>query len=826
MNPRTTILLFTLFTACCVGVAWVVLRDAPAVDRGSRVGPRMLLPTLPPRADRISIEIGSGPGLAAWRAGDVWRFEAPEWLSGELAGLQQFDTIYTRLTSLRFLDEPGVPRASSQEAGTDNPRATIRLDYTLDDLAGLREAAASRGVKLEGPPGQKKSSTVLVGRRSGLGNETYVAVSLHGGPFEVYRIAGDLLGELPLDLSTLRDPAVLHLDMERVAGLTIHSPDALDPIRLAPLAPGDYRWRISSPVRARVNMAQFFGLLQRVATLNAMRWLHPGDSAYETAAQSIERAGLRVTVEAAAAREGGSDSLSHPAAAHTVTLELGGFADLQKSEQFARVSGRAGIAVLRAGDASLLTPAFADLRERRLFDLSLFVPRGSEQRLPMTALWIRTPEAQAGFAQDVMGQWWVHVDGQREAAAPDQIEALLNSLSNLRVSQFVDEIEDADARPSLEDAGMDSPELVVEMLDWDLQPQIVRFGRVGGAGAYQFVQFGDEPLATVSSAVGQQLRLDPYSFLARNLVQADFTDLVAMSVERSDGTHRLSRPADEATWVLDGPTAGLAGPAGVQLGEITTLAGQLVQLGAIRRVPASSPDYGLIWAAPSAESEQAIVRWQVGTYEPLEGPALPDAVTTQPVELAPAMPASRYGLVLRRVLMPDGAPHVFGRFLGQPHTYEFSMDLWTAAHAEFADPSLGLGAARSFAELTIQRAGEAAYTLERGPGNAWRLKDDRLFAVHQGAAEELARRLELLRASRLIGAGAADGGGGGDVSTIRIQRQDGSVVMLRIRPAGEGLAELEMSGRETPALIDSAMLDFILPRLIGLADAPMPSPTP
>ena len=459
----------------------------------------------PARVERVIIETGD-LRIECQRHDTRWLLVHPivsradpvtiERLLGALQELPRSDIIIPP----RRVADPYAPY------GLDDPRARIGL------VTGIA------------------TNTILVGRRTPLGDGVFVRQHDHPG---LARVPTTLLDLLPAGADALRDRSLLEGSAGAITRLDIRGPSGY--IQLARDAGGD--WRLYQPFTARADSATVGALIEQLLACTITHFVQ--DAVGDLAPYGLDNS-TAVTALLNTDSGAGSQMLSFgdtlPNAATLVYARLQAESSVYAVPQAAR-------------QALLVRPE--DLRDRRIPAL----PPDAIQR-------IRVEEngATLELARDPAGDWQL-LTPVRAPANPEAIDALLRYWADTRLVAFEDPASAA-PEPAPVPAANSAPEplpplarhIRIDPRDDKLPPILLRVGAHPADSSQVRVAIeGDTAIAAATPARLLEFPLDPLDYRSRDILTIPAADLTALTIAHANQTHHYERDPATGAWTPDAP---------------------------------------------------------------------------------------------------------------------------------------------------------------------------------------------------------------------------------------------------------------------------------
>ena len=481
MKVTTTLYLFVL--ACLLGgLVWLVEGRRTRVET-SRVRPDRLIEAIGPDVTTISLTHGDVFVSLARRDG-VWLLQRPFVARADAGTVERL---------IGILED--LPREERISVAQRDSRALTLADYGLE---------YPRGRIVLG--GRNRHDEILVGDDAPVGDHVYVCLAADDA---VVATSRRLLAVLPPDVDALRDRAALHGESRRTVKVEIQRPGG----GFVQILRNGNEWRLQQPLVARADKVRVNALLDAVFGLRVTSFVRDpspeGARAPSPAAPPVETAaradGFGLAPDQAIARIRvwciGDDVGQE--------LLIGTPANPAGSEVYAQRRGEETIFTLDARALDALAVDVNALRDRFVFGMA---PED------VCGLRLLRGDAKLALERDAERGWFLS-EPVKWKADEEVVEGLIDRLSRLRVTRFLDEVVD------LAERGLDPPVCTIEM-----SSDTGTFGPRGTTGEWSVARvtllLG---LATADTAqVSAKLATAPDVFeLDANSVQplnADFVD--------------------------------------------------------------------------------------------------------------------------------------------------------------------------------------------------------------------------------------------------------------------------------------------------------------
>ncbi len=508
-----------------------ILADAPELDEvtGLTIQPRSGDPLVFTRTPAEPTPDGAVDAVPP-RPGP-WRMTAPVAAAAEQWVVSQMPRTLLELKSKRSF-APGGVEATRAEAGLETPQMTCTL------IAGDR------------------SYRFAIGRRVPVSNDTYVLVTDAAGGERVHVVEHDFKADIARRASDYRGKNLFDRDDGAPVHVEIVSGEATIALRKG--AEGD--WLLEQPVRAYADTKAAAGLVNQLQLLRVSEFIDdaPGD---------LQRYGL-AEPEMVIRFETEPDDIG---AGLTRGIEVGAYADLEKTTRFVRPLDSPWVASVRQDALDPLLPGLNALRDSRV----MRVEAGRVERLELDY-----PERQPVVLTRVRGEWTGAGElGEIELSA---VNDLVRALSELRAVDYVDEVED----PAAYGLGGDGAIIRVTPTA-AVEPIELRIGAATPSGRNAYVQVsGQAGALVVASQKVEQLVVDPATLRSRKIFALRTDDIVAIRTTYKGRERVVVRDGD---WQMKTPAG-----AGIDAGALRDILNDVALLRAAAVVGTGQPArYGL-----------------------------------------------------------------------------------------------------------------------------------------------------------------------------------------------------------------------------------------
>ena len=542
MNFRTTLILALLALVAAGVVVYLKQQGVPPKK-----------PSEPVTAARLYENV---------KADDVTRIEIERSAKGEAKALK----IVLELVGGKWLLTAPV-RARADE-------------YQPRDLAGkLANLAYGRKVELSdknaaqfglAPAGATVRFTaagqlheLAIGQETGLGGETVTYVRQPGQNW-VYLAKSALAFVAKDDPASFRDRTLIEWSPSEVAKLALTRGE----VAVGAERSGD-DWTITAPVRTRGDKEALDGLASAAAGrmgLSAAGFVADDDQAVALDSLAKPRLVMRLEKKVLPAAEG-----QEPEKPQTMTVAIGGFADLQKTKVYAQISDSSAAVPARRDHGELVNLPEAKVRD---LDKDLFALRDKRavplEKDKVTWLQLEVAGSSVTVEKSDQGKWQV-VAPEKAPADADQVSALIDKLADMKVKKFADNIDPASAdygfaRPTGE-AGKPYGTITFRMTGQakDLGAVI---GKHATSGDFWILENGTTSAGNVDAADVGRLKTTWLDLYQHGIWQVKDTEqIAAVSWTRGDETVDIVRESvageSEAKWQMTAPVAEELDPAKV-----------------------------------------------------------------------------------------------------------------------------------------------------------------------------------------------------------------------------------------------------------------------
>ncbi len=407
MNSKTTIILALLLAVAGVAVLAIVKSAAP--EHKPTLSSVRIFPDSKPE-DVASITLSrSGPlgTVSLTLSSGKWVLTAPVHAP---ADAYQAGDLARQLAELSFSRAVALTPASTAEFGLQPPAATVKF--------------TSAG----------KNHELLVGNDVGFGSQQFTYVTTPGAK-EAYLIKGTLRTLAVDEVANFRTKTMIETGGELV-GLSLSRSGYT--IAAEKTAAG---WTIAQPVRTRGDKAALDALALSAQGLTAGAFITNDLSDLAKFGLDQPRLTVVLSLNSPVPPASAATSATKPAAAQlrNVAIEIGGYADLQKSNRYALVLGTPSVISLPEAKVRDLDKDLFTLRDKRVLAAD---PEQIEKL-------VLNLEGNSVTLERQDGKWNITAPEKAPADA-DEVSSLLAHLDNLKTKQFADKADLKDKAYGLE----------------------------------------------------------------------------------------------------------------------------------------------------------------------------------------------------------------------------------------------------------------------------------------------------------------------------------------------------------------------------------------
>lgn len=567
---------------------------------------------------------------------------------------------------------PGEGEVTLAEAGLEPPRGSIALT-TLD----------------------RETYTFAIGGKAALSNNTYVLVERPDGSRQVHVVARDLSTEIERKLKDYRSK-------------TIFPRDRGEPVALEITHEGQQfvfnrndadQWIVQEPVRTHADNQAVQRLLNRALSLTVREFID--DEPASLARYGLEPPELTITVRARpktdepAADQAGPPASQPAEPAEVYTLQVGGFADLDKTMRYVKRGDQAWVAGAPNTTLDQLVPKFSELRDSRVVRLGA----GEVTQIELTR------GDRSVTLTKSKGDW--RGDGDLASVEFQAVQDLLSALEDVRAIDYVDQ------PGPLSEYGLDEPRATLTVTtSAQVDPITIRVGGNTPSGRNTYVQVaGQSSVLVLDAAQAGRLAVDPDALRSRKLFALRIDDITAIESTYRGRTRRVEKLDND--W------------------EMTAPPGRPIDAGALRDV---LNDLGALRA-----------RAVLGRRDFAEhGLDEPDAVVTFTVaeEAGPQWAGEH---TLRLAL--EGQT-VYARKDDEPYVFELDPTVVPSLTGELIERRLLIAKPDDVQRLEL-RAGEVELVFDR-QGDGWQFASDPYVKVLPDKVSQTLERLTNLRVERYL----------------------------------------------------------------------------
>jgi hypothetical protein len=372
---------------------------APKREEGDQKKKDKLLAFDKAKVKELGLAPAGGEALKVVKQGDVWRLTTPNDVP---AATSEVETLLTSLESLEIEEVVAEQPARLADYGLEPPRSTITL--AVDGSAPI---------------------TVLLGEKTPDATAVYAKLGSQARLLAVPAFQAGGLEKKPFDL---RDREVLHAQREDVQRLEVSGPEGT--YTLVKGAKDD--WSFEKPLRTQAGRWSVDSLVGLLANLRM-------ESVAAEDAQDLKPYGL-----------------DRPARSLTIGLKQGSRrleigSGLPDKKYHAREAGSRMVAVIPGALVDDLAKGMAELRAKRLLEVSTYDVEGLEARFDAQVHTYARSSSKDGDGVEIT-KWKRTAPDAKDVDTP-KVEDALFKLGGLEVQEFVD----APAAPAT--YGLDAPEI-------------------------------------------------------------------------------------------------------------------------------------------------------------------------------------------------------------------------------------------------------------------------------------------------------------------------------------------------------------------------------
>jgi hypothetical protein len=528
MKTRTTLILLVVVVAVAAYIRFYE-RDRPNTVEAKRQAQNVV------NFDRDKLEsivIQNGDDRIELRRQDrKWRIETP---IKDLADSSVVDALVNDVTDWQKFDTIGAKE--------------IEADKNRLDEFGV--AKAKLRLKLQG---KEMPPEILIGKDAALEGKVYVRLENSKQVFLVPKNVRDDVSKKPEEF---RDKKLTDLTTTQVTRVALKT--AAGEMELQK---NNEHWEIVKPLRARADDQKVGDLIAQVTTAQIQKFVAEdrGD---------LHPYGL--------AEPRGSVTLFTQDDKQGQTLQIGGAAEKEKDQVYARFTARASVYTLPKKIEELLNTRPADLRDKHLVRID-------------TNMLDRVTIDAPGKGKTVLarkGENWTIASRKDQPANASEVTRLIEALKNEQVTQFV-----ADVASDLPKYSLDKPQLQVTLSSFASENTAetkagehplatISFGKIEADTVYARV--GDEPfIVAVHKALLDKIFTDPLQWQELTIFKTKPEQVHRVSVV-TDHEWSITRGANNAwTWV--------AGSGPINQVNVQSLLNTLTNLHAVRWVGGVTP---------------------------------------------------------------------------------------------------------------------------------------------------------------------------------------------------------------------------------------------
>lgn len=452
-----------------------------------------------PGKPRAAFERAPKAGGAAGEYDD-WRMIEPLAAPAEQGMVSNVVRQYSQLqTVTRF--EPGAAGAvTAADAGLDAPRATVVLKS-----------------------GAGKEYRVEIGKKVGLGNDTYVRLA---GSKTIGVSTGDLFEQLSRDISTYRAKTLFKVVANDAVAVEIEHEGKRYEFRRG----ADKQWLMNAPMKSFADPTKVTGLVSKFTMLRANEFVEAASDSPASFGFDPPFLKMRVTTELQRPLPSSQPADSQPAApqfetvTNTYEVVVGGFADMKSEYRYVQVAGQPGVVTIPKGSIEGLIPKVAELLDPR-------VTRVKAAEITKLTL---TSGGQSATLERVNNAW--QGTGDLAALEVEAVADVVNALEDLKAVDY------ADAGADAAKYGLDQPRAVLELTTTAaVAPLKLKIGANTASGRNAYAQIeGQSTVYVIAAAQADRLAVSPLSLRSRAIFTGRVDAIRALSVARGERTVALT----------------------------------------------------------------------------------------------------------------------------------------------------------------------------------------------------------------------------------------------------------------------------------------------
>lgn len=620
----------------------------------------------------------------------------------------------------------------------------------------------------------KKEHRFEIGRRVAMSSDTYVRVG-----DTIHVVNRDLLKELKKNVGDYRTKNPMRFYMQDVTRVSVtHEGSTVELTQGA-----DKSWLLTAPVRTYAEDAKVTQFLSKASNVRLTDYVADNPASLESFGLSQPYLSLTIETQSLPPTPPGSQPASGPVEPirRTLTLLVGGTADLQNQSRFVMLAGEPWVAKAPAATIDGLVPKLSELRDARVTR----VKASSVVEFELTT-------AAGAAVLKRSGATWQGA-GDLERVDGPALDDVLRALEDLRAVDFIDSPDPA------ADYGLAEPRATLRVSTSDaVQPLVVRVGGKTESGLNAFVQVeGQSTIHVVTEKQAQRLAVTPLELRDRNITSLAPDQIQRLDVE-SEGRHYvLERSA--GGWKVVEPAG--AEPDTAAIGDLLR---DLARLRA-RRFVAKGEDsaYGL------DKPTMTVTFWRSNSSG--------SQPSSQPEASQPADEQAKY--TLRVVRRSEG---VLGRLNDDPYVFELESTVARVLTEELLNRQLWSLNADEVASLKIQSTGGTVHFLRDGKN--WNYGLDRTVKLDAKKVSDFVAELTQPRVEMYLKYSDDDAAAEGWAkapATVTLELAGGARLTLKLTPPRPG--ELPRAGIWVEQRRSFVLQQPLVEKLMRGLDAYLPS---
>jgi hypothetical protein len=407
MNSRTTVILALLAAVAAVAV-WAIVKSGTPEHKVEISAVRVFPDAKPEDVASITLSRSGPLGVVAltqsggkWELTDPVKAPADPYQAGDLA---------RQLAELSYSRAVALTPASAAEFGLQPPTATVKFTSA------------------------KREHELLVGGNVGFGAQQFTYVATPGAK-EAYLIKGTLRSLAVDEVANFRAKTMIEAGGD-VAGLTLTRSG--ETISADKTAAG---WTLTQPVRTRGDSAALEAVAAAAQGLTAGAFITNDLSDLGKYGLDKPRLTVALLLNTPAPFAPAETSAAKPVAAQlrTVTIQIGGYADLPKTRAYALVLGTPSVITLPEAKVRDLDKDLFTLRDKRVL-------AADPEQVEKLVLNLAGNDV---TVERLDGKWRITAPEVAPAEA-DEVSSVLTRLGDIKVKEFKDHADLKDAAYGLE----------------------------------------------------------------------------------------------------------------------------------------------------------------------------------------------------------------------------------------------------------------------------------------------------------------------------------------------------------------------------------------